>query len=104
MGYRFRNIDCDGIKIGGDADKDWHINEVPEGYYPINLNYKYLKLVNHNADEVVQALERILPTCETLTNLVLRACEVSPEALEIAKEFNLKVTYESTKKKDCIIL
>ena len=101
-GYRFKDIKCDGLKIGGDTDKEWHISQIPEGYFPENLNYKYLKVVNHSGAEVVEALEKIIPKCTTLKTLVLRACEVTAEVLEIAKEFNLNIIYESTKKKSCV--
>lgn len=103
MGYRFNNLSCDGLKVGGDSDKDWHIGDVPEEYYPMNLgNYKYLKLVNHSGSEVCDALEKIGPNATSLETLVLRACEVTEEVLEVAKSINLNIVYESTKKKTCV--
>lgn len=68
FGYSFGKLNC-GIKIGGDAGKDWNIDEVPEYYWPDSCTGEF-KLVSQNVDNYT-------PKCDVETKtLNLRNCNI----------------------------
>ena len=85
LGFRIGNLNCSGVKVGGDSGKDWRMSEVPYYYWPKTVTGG-LKIVNHTADEIVSLKE--VPTIFKFENdegIVLRTCEISPKVIDAFK-------------------